>query len=452
MITIGDLTASPGQKVSGNIPIHGQAPAEQQVDNATPTSIPVTIIHGMEDGPTLVVLSGIHGSEYIPILSSQRLAQNLNSGGDSAGERELTLQNGALILIHIANLPSFLGRTIYTSPVDHLNLNRQFPGTPDGTISQRIAYTLVHHVYPLADYVMDMHSGDGNEQLGPTYSGYYGKAGSDSVILASKDMAFAFGLDLVVEFQWEVQQQEHEDDPNDNGTSTTGAIWAGSAAVVRGIPSIDVEMAPGMGSTREESIEQAYQGVLRVLVHLQMLPETVLKEHHQHTHTPCLVKERYFIDSPFTGSWTPLIDTGTFVQKGTSLGYLTDLYGRTAIYEAEAPTDGLLLIRFESPPVLKNDTLAVIAVLNTSDPVCERLRQDGLSTNSNADIGADVLILWQWAAVTGWLAAFALGLGTLIKKRRFRNRDYNISYHQSQSQPHDHEPIDDGGNTDSRIV
>mmetsp|Transcript_6368 Transcript_6368/g.9256 ORF Transcript_6368/g.9256 Transcript_6368/m.9256 type:complete len:280 (-) Transcript_6368:48-887(-) len=274
-----------------------------------------------------------------------------------------------------------------------------------------------------------MHSGDGNEQLGPIYTGYYGKAVSDSVIQASKDMAFVFGLDLVVEFQWEVQQ--YQDDHN--SISTTGAIWAGSAAAVGGIPSIDVDMAPGMGSTREDSIHQAYQGVLRVMVHLQMLPETMLEEQHQHPHphSSCLVKERYFIDSPPTGSWTPLIETGTFVQKGTSLGYLTDLYGRTTIYEAEAPTDGFLLIRLESPPVVKDDTLAVVAVLNTTNPVSERLRQDGLSrldgsTNANTDTGADVLILWKWAAVTGCLVAFALGPSTLNKKRIFHNQSRNL--------------------------
>lgn len=236
----------------------------------------------------------------------------------------------------------------------------------------------------MADYVLDVHSGDGNEQLGPSYTAYYGKAASDSVIQASKNMAIAFGLDLVVEFQWELQPSDGDGDGDGVNSTSSRAIWAGSAAVVRGIPSIDVEMAPGMGSTRDDSIDQAYQGVLRVLVHLKMLPQTIIHkkftnvdvEEHQysHPHQPCLVKERYFIESPLTGSWIPLIDTGTFVQKGASLGYLTDLYGRTTIYEAEAPTDGLLLIRFESPPVVQGDTLAVMAVLN----MC-----------------ADILILWQ---------------------------------------------------------
>ena len=481
MISIGDLAASPGQKVSGNIQIHAQAPAGVGTNNTsnattsttttttttttaatTSTDIPVTIINGVEEGPTVVVLSGIHGSEYIPILTSQRLAKTLNNS------TELKLNNGALILIHIANLPAYLGRTIYTSPADDQNLNRVFPGKSNGTLSEQIAYVLVEHVYPLADYVLDIHSGDGNERLGPSYTAYYGKAGSDSVIQASKNMAIAFGLDLMVEFQWELQPDGDNDNDNDNNNnninSTARAIWAGAAAVVRGIPSIDVEMAPGMGSTRQDSIDQAYQGVLRVMVHLKMLPETIIhkkytnmnvkedQHHDPHPHQPCLVKDRHFIESPLTGSWTPLIDTGTFVQKGASLGYLMDFYGRTKIYEAEAPTDGLLLIRFESPPVVEGDTLAVMAVLNTSDPVCERLRQDGLlhldgsiDANTDSDIdtgaGADILILWQWAAVIGWLVTFTLGLGILIKKRRVRNRNNNISY--QQPQPHAHVPTID---------
>eukprot|EP00957_Ditylum_brightwellii_P028784 2174092-Ditylum_brightwellii.AAC.1 len=60
---------------------------------------------------------------------------------------------------------------------------------------------------------------------------YYGKAGLDLVIQASKDMAIAFGLDLMVEFQWELQ-------PDDDHNSISRAIWSGLAAVVRGIPQL----------------------------------------------------------------------------------------------------------------------------------------------------------------------------------------------------------------------
>lgn len=105
---------------------------------------------------------------------------------------------------------------------------------------------------PVLSSVLDMHSGDANEGLGPsyTYTAYYGKAGSSRVIQASKDMARAFGLDLMVEFQWELDA--------DNGNVTNKTIWDRSAAVSRGIPSIDVEMAPGRGLYDPTSIDQAY--------------------------------------------------------------------------------------------------------------------------------------------------------------------------------------------------
>ena len=72
---------------------------------------------------------------------------------------------GTVILVHIANLPSFLGRTIYYSPIDGKNLNRVYPGKADGTVSERIAYAITTEVIERADYVVDMHCGDGNEAL-----------------------------------------------------------------------------------------------------------------------------------------------------------------------------------------------------------------------------------------------------------------------------------------------
>ena len=406
MISIGPLTASSGEKISGDVPI-----SAGHSNNTTfvSTSIPITIVNGMEDGPTLVVLSGIHGSEYIPIMTTQRLAKELDP---------LSLR-GSAIFIHIANLPAYLGRTVYTSPADGKNLNRVFPGNSNGTLSERIAYFLVQEVYPVADYVFDMHSGDANEQLYPSYTAYYGKAGSQEVIQASKSMAMAFGLNLVVEFQWEL---------SDN--STSNAILAGSAAVVRDIPSIDVEMAPGMGHTDPNSIDQAYHGVLRVMIHLGILSEAnaipkKLTKKENNIEEPCLVKDRHFIEAPVGGSWIPLVDTGTFVMRGNLLGYITDLYGRNQIYEVSAPEDGLLLIRFESPPVREGDTLAVVAALNTSVISCDRLKRNG-PLNHHANDQANNLVLWQIVAAIGWVVALALGVFVKLVRRKSR-RSFNHS-------------------------
>ena len=90
--------------------------------------------------------------------------------------------SGTVVLVHMANLPAFLGRTIYFSPDDRKNLNRVFPGKPDGTLTERIAHVLTEEVIVRSDFLMDIHSGDGNEWLRPSYTGYYAEAGGAEVI------------------------------------------------------------------------------------------------------------------------------------------------------------------------------------------------------------------------------------------------------------------------------
>ena len=302
-------------------------------DSSESTLIPITVLTGRKDGPTLLVLSGIHGSEYAPIIASQRLAPAIDE----------TKLSGSVIFVHMANLPAYLGRTIYISPADDKNLNRLFPGDAEGTLSDQIAYFLTTELYPLADAVLDVHSGDGNEQLIPSWTGYYGKAGTMEVIAASRAMAHAFGIQHIVEFQWEL-------------TGRDAAIWAGSAAIAMGIPSIDVE-AGGMGMIDEPAIAQIMEGIRRVMAHLEISAETFapLPE-------PVIIRERSYLRSPQDGSWMPLVDAGERVAKGQLIGFVTDWHGRR-VFEARAPIDGLLLLRLEAPPVRKDETLAVIALL-----------------------------------------------------------------------------------------
>src|SRR5499426_2881190 len=173
-LTVGPLTVQPGAKASGMI----QVPAGK--DEAT--TIPVSVIHGAQPGPTLALIAGNHGYEYTPIIALQRLLPNLDP-------KQLS---GALILVHVANMPSFLKRTIYYSPVDGKNLNRVFPGRADGTISERIAFAITHEVIERATHVIDLHGGDGNESLRP-YS-YWITTGDPTVVEGSRELALAFGL------------------------------------------------------------------------------------------------------------------------------------------------------------------------------------------------------------------------------------------------------------------
>ncbi|MEM7017399.1 MAG: M14 family metallopeptidase [Pseudomonadota bacterium] len=295
------------------------------------TMLPMTIITGPTPGPVLLVLAGVHGSEHSPILATQRLASSLSSD-------ELS---GAVIIVHIANLPAYLGRTVYTSPVDGKNLNRVFPGKKTGSLTERIAYMLTSELYPLADAVLDMHSGDGNEDLRPYWTGYYARAGDPEVIAKSKAMAYAFGLPYIVPFQWELSDK-------------ADAIWAGSAAVALGIPSIDVE-AGGMNIPNEDAIAAIEQGMMRTMAHLNMI-----EAHFEPPKKPTLIIDRQSVKSPTDGSWISLKPAGQHVKKGELLGYVTDWYGRR-VFEAHAPIDGILLLRISSPPVRQGETLVVVA-------------------------------------------------------------------------------------------
>ena len=147
--TVGELTLPRGERLSGFITV------PEGMDEGT--TIPVTIVHGASDGPVLALIAGIHGYEYPPITALQAMRTQLDPASLS----------GTVILVHIANVPAFLGRTIYYSPDDGKNLNRMFPGDPDGTISQRIAHILTTEVIEQANYLIDLHAGDGNEALRP---------------------------------------------------------------------------------------------------------------------------------------------------------------------------------------------------------------------------------------------------------------------------------------------
>jgi predicted deacylase len=135
---VAGITAAPGSLASGTIRI----PARPG-DNGT--ELPVSIVHGARPGPVLALVAGVHGQEYTPILALQRLRTGIDP-------KALT---GTVIMVHVANMPSYLARTIYYSPLDNKNLNRVFPGKADGTVSERIADVITREVIDRATHVID---------------------------------------------------------------------------------------------------------------------------------------------------------------------------------------------------------------------------------------------------------------------------------------------------------
>jgi predicted deacylase len=231
------VQTSPGTRSSGTFDLAAR-------DGDPGATIPYSVIRGVHDGPVLALVAGVHGSEYVPIVGLQRLLASLDP-------RTLT---GTVILVHVANMPSFLGRTVYYSPVDGKNLNRVFPGRANGTLSERIADVLTREVIGRATHVVDLHCGDGNEALRP-YS-YWITTGDPDVVAASRDLALAFGLDRIV------VDRERPVDP-------AASLYLSNTAITRGKPAVTTETG-ALGLLDDESLALVERGIAGVLRHLGM--------------------------------------------------------------------------------------------------------------------------------------------------------------------------------------
>lgn len=325
------LEVPAGERISGKLPVNGGV-------DGVETFIPVTVFHGRDSGPVLSLIAGIHGSEYSPIISMQRLPELLDPQAMA----------GTLIIVHIANLPAFQGRSVYFGPDDLKNLNRSFPGKADGTVTERIAFTLSEEIMPLSDYLIDIHSGDGNESLRPSYSAYYAEAGGTEVVGQSRRLAVAFGLETIVQFAGSY-------------SSLDDAIYTSAQSVTRGIPSIDVESGE-LGVIDDVFIDPITDGAMSVLRELGMVAgEPIVPVN------PLFISDRARVYSEYEGIWhkNMLVQTGDYVTEGTELGVITDYFGKE-LQTVVAPASGILLILFGTPPVNVDDNVAVIGKVQPS--------------------------------------------------------------------------------------
>jgi hypothetical protein len=315
--SIGTMKVAPGASASGFLRV-------PERDGAG-TAIPVTVIHGAKEGKTLALVAGIHGCEYPPILALFRLKNNIDPKNLS----------GTVILVHIANLPAFQKRMVYYNPSDWKNLNRVFPGSLDGTLSQRIAYVLTEDVIKKCDYLIDLHCGDANEALIP-YS-YWMISGDKKMDDITKDMCLAFGIKYII-----IDETKTKD--------ISDSKYCGNTAVLLGKPAITTESGY-LGKTDEESITRNVRGILSVMRLFEMIEGS-----------PDIAADPVWIDryevvySKTDGLFFPQIKMGYYVLKGQKIGYVTDYLGNTK-EELEAPFSGIILYIINTPPTSQGEPL-----------------------------------------------------------------------------------------------
>jgi len=301
------------------------------------TQIPVTTIRGARRGPVLALIAGNHGYEYPPILALQELLPAIDPAKLA----------GTVIMVHVANMPSFLGRTVYFSPIDGKNLNRVYPGRRDGTVSERIAYAITTEVIEKSDYVLDLHCGDGNEWLRPyVYQAVTGNKEMDDAIAR---LVLAFGIDHIVV-------------DRNRPTDPAKSLYCSTTAITRGKPASTIESG-FLGTTDPESVAKIVAGVRGVLRELKMMEEG-----------PAALEKATYLDpaevivSPETGILYPQVRPDQKVKAGDILAQITDFFGK-GIAEVRSPLEGVVLYIVATPPIVKGQPIGCVGRGHSSAPV-----------------------------------------------------------------------------------
>jgi uncharacterized protein len=328
-ISVGTATAGPGQKSDGHIEVPAGVDAGMQ--------IPVIVIRGDKPGPVLALVAGAHGTEYASIIALERLGAMPAAG--------LT---GTLIIVPVVNVASFEQKVPHVNPVDGKNMNRFYPGNPNGTQTERAAWAITKEVVEKADYLLDLHGGDLDESLRP-YS-YWAPTGKTKQDTISREMALAFGLDTIII-------------SSDRPRELNAARYLETNASLRGKPSITVE-AGYAGTVDPEDVSALANGCVNVMRYLKMVNRS---GDTSPVENPVWIERIENVASATTGIFYPLVKRGMYVQRGMKIGYVTDYFGGHAV-DARAPESGVVLYICAVPSMKKGDTIANIGVVAAKAP------------------------------------------------------------------------------------
>jgi predicted deacylase len=292
-------------------------------------SLPVLLARGIQDGPRIAILGGVHGDEYEGIVAAASVWHDTDPA-------DLC---GSLIVASVANPPAFEAG-VRASPLDGLNLARTFPGSPTGSVTERIAHMLSESVIKPSDFLFDLHSA-GQHYAMPLLAGAY--AADNELGRQCEAAALAFGAPVY----W-----AHPDVAA--GRSLTVAVQAG-------IPNMYVECGGG-GRVRPGDLRAYRQGVRRVLVHLGALPTDV-----------CGASSEPVLRLRSTGdldTWLAVSHAGILVERvgvldhvsaGQTLGDVLDERGNL-LERLLAPFDGVVVMARRTARVRPGDGVYMVAL------------------------------------------------------------------------------------------
>jgi uncharacterized protein len=290
---------------------------------------PYHAIVGPRPGLTFLLTAGIHAAEYTGTLAALRLAQLVYP-------EHIT---GTIVIVPLLNRPGFFERSVYVNPEDGQNLNRAFPGKPDGIWSERFAHHVLNDLVLHVDRTMDLHAGDMVEALEP-FVGYL-QTGNEDVDRKSRQM-----IDAYADAKWVTTVLP--------GGERAGMLYG--AAAQHGVPAILAESG-GCGLPIDADVQRHVDGVLNIWRTLGLLTDAPPRV----TPEPRLIARNEWLRSEHEGIFLCRVKPGDRVAEGETLGELVDLLGNH-LATIGAPAAGIILFTVTSPAIKKDGLLLAVGV------------------------------------------------------------------------------------------
>ena len=293
--------------------------------STTKLKIPIIIERSKIDGPVILFSAGIHGDEINGVeIVRQLITQKINKP-----------KIGTIICIPIVNMFGFVIKS--REFPDGKDLNRVFPGTKKGSLASRFAFHIVSEIMPIVDYAIDFHAGGASRFNAPQVR----LVPNDPEL---KKLADVFNAPFTL-----------------YSRNIAGSFRNASAKLnvkmllFEGGKSLDINPAVA---------DEGVNGAKRVLASLDML-QPKLKINSQINPT-IYIKKSTWIRAKYSGLLHDYNKIGIFEKKGTTLGLITDPFGKFE-QKVKAPNDGYIINANHSPIVYQGDAIYHISSSLTND-------------------------------------------------------------------------------------
>jgi len=282
-------------------------------------ALPLVVLHGRTDGPTVWVSAAIHGDEINGVEIIRELLGHLEIGQIA----------GTLIAAPIVNVHGFIAGE--RNLPDGRDLNRSFPGSARGSMASRIANIFMKEVVGRCDSGFDLHTGSANRVNWPQI-----RAALDHE--PTMELAEVFGAPIAINSK--IRDGSIRQVASENGT--IALLFEGGEA----------------NRFDPHSIKVGVEGVRRCLAHIGMTPPVDLA-----TPSPMISPASKWTRSSRSGILHLDVELGDRVEKGASIAALHDPFGKR-LTRIKARSAGIVIGRTQSALVNQGDAIVHIAELD----------------------------------------------------------------------------------------